>query len=51
MFLLYGKDMQLKPSNFETFEDFHRTGHVRFSDGTRHLVKLVVDSNRSKVLS
>lgn len=47
MFLLYRKDVQLKP-NFETFEEFYRNGHVMFSDGTRHSVKLVVDPHRSR---
>ncbi len=46
LFLPYRVDMQLKPHNCETFEQFYKKGHVTFSDGSRHSVKSVVDLNR-----
>lgn len=46
--LPYHLDIQLKPSNCETFEQFYKNGQVTFSDGTRHSVKSVVDLNRKK---
>lgn len=48
LFLPYHLDVQLKPSNCETFEQFYKNGHVTFSDGSRHSVKSVVDLNRKK---
>ncbi|XP_073681626.1 uncharacterized protein [Garra rufa] len=48
LFLPYHLDMELKPPNFETFEQFYKTGHVTFCDGSRHSVKSVVDLNRKK---
>ncbi|XP_057716041.1 uncharacterized protein LOC130931338 [Corythoichthys intestinalis] len=48
LFLPYRADVELKPSKCETFEQFYKNGQVRFFDGSRHTVKLVVDSNRSK---
>ncbi|XP_034553964.1 uncharacterized protein LOC117823040 isoform X1 [Notolabrus celidotus] len=48
LFLPHRVDRQLKPQNCETFEDFYKNGHVRFSDGSRHSVKSVVDMNRSR---
>ncbi|XP_042265880.1 uncharacterized protein LOC121896203 [Thunnus maccoyii] len=47
LFLPYRADVQLKPPNCETFAQFYKNGHVRFSDGSRHSVKSVVDLNRS----
>ncbi|XP_042269742.1 uncharacterized protein LOC121898666 isoform X1 [Thunnus maccoyii] len=47
LFLPYRADVQLKPPNCETFAQFYENGHVRFSDGSRHPVKSVVDLNRS----
>lgn len=40
-------DVQLKPQRFETFEQFYMNGHVKFSDGSKHSVRSVVDQNRS----
>ncbi|XP_034537729.1 uncharacterized protein LOC117811513 isoform X2 [Notolabrus celidotus] len=48
LFLPHRVDVQLKPPNSETFEDFYMNGHVRFSDRSRHSVKSVVDLNRSR---
>lgn len=48
LFLPYHVDEQLKPPHCETFEQFYKIGHVRFSDGSRHSVKSVVNLNRSK---
>ncbi|XP_042601481.1 uncharacterized protein LOC122140744 [Cyprinus carpio] len=48
LFLPYHVDMQLKPPNCETFEQFYKNGHVTFSDGSRYSVKSVVDLNRKK---
>ncbi|XP_016118254.1 uncharacterized protein [Sinocyclocheilus grahami] len=48
LFLPYRVDMQLKPLNCETFEQFYKNGHVTFSDGSKHSVKSVVDLNRKK---
>ncbi|XP_038139885.1 uncharacterized protein LOC119782800 [Cyprinodon tularosa] len=47
LFLPYRHDCDLKPTNWETFEDFYKTGIVRLADGKRHSVKSVVDLNRS----
>lgn len=47
LFLPYRLDVQLKPQNIETFEQFYKNGHVSFSDGSRHSVKAVVDVSRS----
>ncbi len=46
LFLPHCTDSQLKPTNFVTFEEFYSKGYVRFSDGSRHSVKCIVDSNR-----
>uniref|UniRef100_A0A671UFX1 ATP-dependent DNA helicase n=1 Tax=Sparus aurata TaxID=8175 RepID=A0A671UFX1_SPAAU len=46
LFLPYHKDAQLKPTGFETFEQFYQHGRVLFSDGSWHSVKDVVDHNR-----
>ncbi|XP_074521382.1 uncharacterized protein LOC141787083 [Halichoeres trimaculatus] len=48
LFLPYHEDVQLKPHNFVTFQEFYENGQVTFRDGTRHLVKSVVDCNRSR---
>ncbi|XP_050957725.1 LOW QUALITY PROTEIN: uncharacterized protein LOC127158760, partial [Labeo rohita] len=48
LFLPYHLDMELKPPNFETFEQFYKSGHVTFCDGSRHSVKSVVDLNRKR---
>ncbi len=48
LFLPYREDVQLKPGNCETFEQFYNKGQVIFRDGCRRLVKSVVDLNRSK---
>lgn len=48
LFLPYCGDVQLKPPNCETFEQFYENGNVRFSDESRHSVKSVVDLNRGK---
>lgn len=42
----YRIDVQLKS---ETFEQFYMSGHVIFHDGSKQLVKSVVDRNRSLV--
>nr|XP_054591529.1 uncharacterized protein LOC129155826 [Nothobranchius furzeri] len=47
LFLPYRHDGELK-LNCETFEEFYRTGLVRFFDRTNHSVKAVVDLNRGK---
>ena len=47
LFLPYRIDEQLKPHNWETCEDFYTSGRVRFADGSRQLVKSVVDANRA----
>lgn len=41
LFLPYRSDMELKPQNFETFEQYYKNGHVTFSNGSRHSVKLL----------
>lgn len=46
LFLPYRVDLQLKPPNCNTFEQFYRNGHVTFNDGSSHSVKSVVDLNR-----
>ena len=48
LFLPSRSDVQLKPQPFETFEQFYMNAHVRFSDESTNLVKLVVDVNRGK---
>ncbi|XP_057683515.1 uncharacterized protein LOC130910330 [Corythoichthys intestinalis] len=48
LFLPYRADAQLKPPKCETFEQFYNNGQVKFFDGSRHPVKFVVDTNRSK---
>ncbi|XP_075334585.1 uncharacterized protein LOC142395729 [Odontesthes bonariensis] len=48
LFLPYRVDSDLKPSGCERFEQFYRLGVVKFIDGTKHLVKSVVDLNRSE---
>lgn len=48
LFLPYRVDLNLKPPNFETFEQFYMNGHVTFTDGSRHSVRSVVDFNRKK---
>ena len=47
MFLLYHEDNELKPSSFESFEQFYKNGHVTFIDGSKHLVKSVIYRNRN----
>lgn len=46
LFLPHRTDSQLNPANYVTFEEFYNNGHVRFSDGSRHSVKSIVNSNR-----
>ncbi|XP_031735608.1 uncharacterized protein LOC116401390 isoform X1 [Anarrhichthys ocellatus] len=48
LFMLYRKDVQLKPPGFETYQQFYSGGSVRLADGLLHSVKSVVDLNRSK---
>lgn len=48
LFLPHRSDSQLKPPNYVTFGDFYKNGDVRFSDGTRHSVRSVVNGNRQR---
>lgn len=48
LFMPYREDVQLKPAGFETYEQLYSSGRVRLGDGSLHLVKSVVDLNRSK---
>ncbi|XP_035813472.2 uncharacterized protein LOC118471686 [Amphiprion ocellaris] len=48
LFNPYRVDAELKLPSCETFEQFYKNGNVRFSDGSTHSVKSVVDDNRSK---
>ncbi|XP_070407786.1 uncharacterized protein [Nothobranchius furzeri] len=48
LFLPHRFDTELKPSTCETFEEFYRTGFIRFVDGANRSVKSVVDLNRGK---
>ncbi|KAA0701445.1 ATP-dependent DNA helicase PIF1 [Triplophysa tibetana] len=48
LFLPYRVDLNLKPPNFETYEQFYMNGHVTFTDGSGPSVRSVVDFNRKK---
>ena len=48
LFFPYRVDVQLKPANFESFEQFYMNGQVKFSDGLVHSVRSVVEGNRQK---
>ena len=41
-------DEQLKPSTFQTFEDFCKTGYIRLEDSTLTKVSDIVQQNQDK---
>ncbi|XP_052696227.1 uncharacterized protein LOC128174822 [Crassostrea angulata] len=49
LFLPHWTEAQLKPPGFDLYEDFYKTGHVKFSGSNRkQSVKTVVDMNHSR---
>ncbi|XP_006824386.2 uncharacterized protein LOC100379079 [Saccoglossus kowalevskii] len=47
LFLPHRTDSQLKPCNFDSFEDFYQTGAVKYACKTLETVKAIVDRNRA----
>lgn len=47
LFLPYRQDVHLKPPAFTTYEQFYSTGHIKFTNGSKHSVKTIVDHNRN----
>ncbi|XP_076849952.1 uncharacterized protein LOC143498932 [Brachyhypopomus gauderio] len=47
LFLPHYLDCQLKPPTFNTYEDFYKTGFIKYSDEEVQSVKTIVDLNMS----
>ncbi|XP_073688497.1 uncharacterized protein [Garra rufa] len=47
LFLPYRVDNQLKPDRYSNYEQFYKEGNICLSDGSDHLVKDIVDTNRA----
>ncbi|XP_062283095.1 uncharacterized protein LOC133987667 [Scomber scombrus] len=48
LFLPYRCEEQLKPTKYDTYEDFYKHAHVGLGEDTLHSVKELVDGNRKQ---
>nr|XP_057908359.1 uncharacterized protein LOC131104820 [Doryrhamphus excisus] len=46
LYLPYRVDLQLRPANCPTFEEFYNNGAIRLNDGSMHSVRSIVDVNQ-----
>nr|XP_057920504.1 uncharacterized protein LOC131117065 [Doryrhamphus excisus] len=46
LYLPYRVDLQLRPANCPTFEEFYDNGAVRLNDGSMHSVRSIVETNK-----